>query len=76
MLECEQCKGKRLVDFSAKCSDLSHTTWWPKEDGICKEQDGYVPHVLGIGGGDYVEMCFCVECGQIQNYETDWKANK
>jgi hypothetical protein len=29
------------------------------------EYDGYVPDDLGIGGGDYVEINLCLECGQV-----------
>ena len=35
---------------------------WPKG----KEQIGYVPSSLNIGGGDYVEFKYCLSCGQIQ----------
>jgi hypothetical protein len=28
--------------------------------------DGYVPTDLNVGGGDYMEVRFCLECGQIQ----------
>jgi hypothetical protein len=27
---------------------------------------GYVPDDMGIGGGDYVEFDYCLQCGQIQ----------
>jgi hypothetical protein len=30
------------------------------------EHDGYVPEDLGIGGGDYVQFSYCLDCGQIQ----------
>ena len=33
-----------------------------------KEQEhyGYVPNGLNIGGGDYCEIDYCLECGQLQ----------
>jgi hypothetical protein len=31
-----------------------------------KDNDGYVPDDLGIGGGDYVEFDMCLTCGQVQ----------
>lgn len=31
-----------------------------------KEKDGYVPSDMGIGGGDYIEFEWCLDCGQIQ----------
>jgi hypothetical protein len=30
------------------------------------EHDGYVPDGLGIGGGDYIELHWCMDCGQVQ----------
>jgi len=58
---CQSCKADRVISVSAKCSDLFWMRW-PKG----KEQDGYVPRFLGIGGGDYVEFSYCLDCGQIQ----------
>jgi hypothetical protein len=31
-----------------------------------KDHDGYVPRDLGIGGGDYLEFTFCLDCGLIK----------
>jgi hypothetical protein len=59
MKSCQRCSAQRLVDISAKCSDMFHA----KAE---KEHDGYVLRELGIGGGDYVEFTYCLECGQIQ----------
>ena len=28
--------------------------------------DDYVPRDLGIGGGDNVQLAYCLDCGQIQ----------
>lgn len=33
------------------------------------DHDGYVPHGLGIGGGDYLRFTVCLDCGKIQNWE-------
>jgi hypothetical protein len=30
-----------------------------------KERNNYVPYDMGIGGGDYIEFSFCMNCGQI-----------
>jgi hypothetical protein len=32
----------------------------------CTEGDNYVSLGIGVGGGDYIEFKFCLECGQIQ----------
>lgn len=60
MNNCKSCKSDRIVSFSGKSSDCNAVSY--KEAEI----DGYVPDDIGIGGGDYVEFSFCLECGQIQ----------
>lgn len=47
------------MSVSAKCHDLCSVSL----DG--EETDGYVPHGVNIGGGDYVNFDVCVECGHI-----------
>ncbi len=60
--ECTQCSSDQLANVGAKCSDLcSFETVWDQY-----ESDGYVPDGVGIGGGDYVEFTYCLNCGQIQ----------
>jgi hypothetical protein len=34
--------------------------------GCDAAHDGYVPSKMGIGGGDYMEFSYCLDCGQIQ----------
>jgi hypothetical protein len=60
-MKCQRCSAESVLKVSAKCSDLFWMCW-PKG----KEQNGYVPRFLNIGGGDYVEFSYCAECGQIQ----------
>jgi hypothetical protein len=44
-----------------------------KTTGLGKvEHHGYVPRDLGIGGGDYVKLSYCLDCGQIQPGKTDF----
>lgn len=43
-----------------KVSDLFNATY---RGG---KYQGYVPGGIGIGGGDYIEFCYCLECGRIQ----------
>jgi len=31
-----------------------------------RQSDGYVPDDMGIGGGDYIRLHICLECGQVQ----------
>jgi hypothetical protein len=59
-MACQRCKSERTARLGSKSSDLNM---------VCignKEHDGYVPYGLGIGGGDYVEFDWCLDCGQIQ----------
>jgi hypothetical protein len=61
-MTCQRCNSSRVASFSAKCSDLSS---YSIGDGKQTEPD-YVPRDLGIGGGDYVEFRYCLDCGQMQ----------
>lgn len=57
---CQKCGANRVVEVCSKATDLHFVTY--KEYKI----DGYMPYNLGIGGDDYVEIDYCLECGQLQ----------
>lgn len=57
---CQNCKNDRIMSINGKTSDLFSAYYKGHE------KDGYVPHDMGIGGGDYIEIDYCLECGQIQ----------
>jgi hypothetical protein len=59
-MECDRCKSNRVVSINSKCSDCCVAAY--KEF----ESVGYAPYEIGIGGGDYVEFSFCLDCGKIQ----------
>jgi hypothetical protein len=59
-MSCQTCKSERMIDVSAKCSDMFTASIGDHE------YDGYVPHDMEIGGGDYLEIYYCADCGQIQ----------
>ena len=59
-VSCQNCGSERIASVSAKCSDACHYRLGGQE------LDYYVPSDLGIGGGDYVEFKYCLDCGQIQ----------
>lgn len=65
-LKCLRCSSTRIMEVNAKCSDLCNVNL----DG--KYHDGYVPDDLNLcntndfGGGDYVGLMICVNCGQVQ----------
>ena len=57
---CQTCNSNRVISVMGHCNDR-----FVAEFG--KEQyEGYVPRDLGIGGGDEIEMKYCLNCGQIQ----------
>jgi len=59
-MNCKKCSSKRILYVTAKCSDTFAASIGETE------YSGYVPVGLGIGGGDYVNFCLCLNCGQIQ----------
>ena len=64
MKDCVRCNGTRIMSISAKCSDLFFCDM-PNDDKF-REYRGYVPRGIGIGGSDYVEFSYCLDCGKIQ----------
>ena len=60
---CDKCKSKRILSISAKCDDKCCVRF----NNV--ERCDYVPYDLGIGGGDYVEIKICLDCGKVQGIE-------
>lgn len=60
-MACQKCSSDKIFSVTAKCTDLCFVV---SDTG--KEHDGYVPENIGIGGGDYVRIKYCIDCGQIQ----------
>lgn len=58
--KCQKCASARVACVTAKSSDMATVSVGKKSD------NGYLPGDMGIGGGDYVEFAWCLECGQIQ----------
>jgi len=59
-----KCGSKRIAKVMGKTSDLCEYT---KPDG--SRSHGYVPYEKGIGGGDYLNFSYCLDCGRIQSDE-------
>ena len=57
---------------SGKVSDRCWMEYLPT--GV--EYDGYVPTGLGIGGNDYLEFDYCLDCGQIQDENFPFNATE
>lgn len=64
-MECQTCGKERLLHLSAKASDCFSWRINGGED-LGKRNFGYLLHDFGIGGGDYLDFTFCLDCGQIQ----------
>lgn len=60
MSSCRRCNSPRIIHVNAKASDRCFIS------SATQEHAGYVLKGLGIGGGDYVEFSYCLECGQMQ----------
>jgi hypothetical protein len=60
----DTCGSDRIATITAKCDDRCTVTF----PGLIDSQ-GYVPRDVGIGGGDYVEFSWCLDCGLIQSEE-------
>lgn len=62
-MNCQRCNSLRLVEINAKCNDAC----WVTDTRTGNTGNGYVPDDLGLGeGGDYIEVMYCLDCGQIQ----------
>jgi hypothetical protein len=59
-MKCKKCNSERILQAGGKCSDMFSAVIGNNE------YSGYVPSDLGIGGGDYVEINVCLDCGQLQ----------
>ena len=59
---CQRCGSERILEISAKCSDLCCT----RVAHLDIEKDGYVPDFHFAEYGDYLQPTICLECGQVQ----------
>lgn len=62
--ECDKCKSTTLLACGGKVCDM----FWATYIANGNQYEGYVPNDIGIGGGDYIEFSYCLDCGQIQNW--------
>jgi hypothetical protein len=59
-MACQRCNSERIVEVCGKTSDACSVYFNETE------HEGTVPFHLNIGGGDYIEFNYCLDCGQIQ----------
>ena len=60
---CQNCNSNRVIDIYSHASDL-HSVSIPHMD--YEQDDGYMPYIDNLGGGDDLGFSVCLECGQIQ----------
>jgi hypothetical protein len=60
-----KCNSDRIVKASGKCDDKFFATQFNTQFRI---EGDYVPYGAGIGGGDYISFAYCLDCGQIQDW--------
>lgn len=54
------CNDKKIIKICGKCNDLCSIIY---PDGTT--HNDYVPYGLNIGGDDYLDFDFCMNCGQM-----------
>ena len=57
---CQRCLSTRMAYILARCSDMCTV------ELAGRRRHDYVPRDLGIGGGDDVQLTYCLDCGQLQ----------
>ena len=62
-MSCQTCNSDQIASVGGKCNDMC-TVDGP---GALNGEPDYVPENIGIGGGDYIEFSYCLNCGQIQD---------
>ena len=53
------CTCTRTMSITAKSDDRNSIT----HGGV--DRTGYVPNLPGLGGGDYLRIDFCLDCGKL-----------
>lgn len=57
---CQRCSYPRVITIQSHAVDMHSARVGTRE------HDGYLPHDLGLGGGDDLRVTYCLHCGQIQ----------
>lgn len=60
LVNCRGCGSGRIVQVLARCSDMCGV------QVAGRRHHGYVPRDLGIGGGDDVQLAYCLDCGRMR----------
>lgn len=62
---CQECDSTRVAEISVKASDRCYIDIGGDDVVVCAHE-GYVPHDMNIGGGDYLSVDICLDCGLAQ----------
>lgn len=60
-----------IIKLCAKCSDCCCLELVDNDNICIIDHDGYVPHMPGLGSGDYVEVDVDLETGQILGWDAE-----
>ena len=60
MPQCQRCNSDRVLSLNGKTADMCCSRFKGER------RDDYPPRVKGLGGGDYISVEVCLECGQVQ----------
>lgn len=74
-MNCQRCKSERVLCGGGKSSDMNE--FWVGDANVMTDRvdyqgsrkprvECYVPYDLNIGGGDYIDIKVCLDCGQMQ----------
>ena len=61
------CGSMRIISVSGKTSDMCSIRYATPRGNF--DGEGEVPCGLGIGGGNYLSINFCADCGLIQKFK-------
>jgi hypothetical protein len=59
-MSCVRCAEDRVISISGKCDDRFSARYKGQS------YQGYSLRGIGIGGGDYINIEYCLNCGQMQ----------
>ena len=59
-MNCDKCTSERVANIQGKVSDMCSVSL------LEKDKNGYAPDDMNIGGGDYLDFDFCLNCGKVQ----------
>lgn len=59
-VKCQECGSERIYTAVGHGKDSNSVSY------MGRTQDGYLPYITNLGGGDDLEVSVCLDCGQAQ----------